>query len=143
MPQPVLNLTDWERRVLGAYAAARSFHFTNDALNAYMREVVYDELSRKTATGRRVYTAYIDGFVHGMTTVLREGLYRNELEYCYVDTDGVLYSTHRESTHRSTEDWYKAGKGAELYKLFNGHFWRGTDKVFFGRKDSDPATQPA
>ncbi len=44
---------------------------------------------------------------------------------------GILFSTHKQSTHRLTEEFYSAGKGAELGGLPNGIYWRGSDKPYF------------
>ena len=42
----------------------------------------------------------------------------------------TLFSTHRDSTHRKTEEFYSAGKGSELGKLESAHVWKGTDKPY-------------
>lgn len=43
-----------------------------------------------------------------------------------LDASGVLFSTHRDSTHRKTEEFYAANRGCELPKLEGAHVWKGT-----------------
>jgi hypothetical protein len=84
---------------------------------------------------------WVHTYVQGYEACIVDGLYRNELEFCYVGPDGTMYSTHKETTHRSTEEWYAAGKGHELGNLPAGHFWKGTARAWF-MSPSQPRKTP-
>lgn len=85
----------------------------------------------KYKSGRSKHPHYMQMFAKGYFFALRNRIYQEYLEFCYVDGSGVMYSTHRQSSHRSTEEWYQAGQGSELAKLPSGHYWKGSDKLWF------------
>jgi hypothetical protein len=133
----ILTMSDWEVRVAEVFSMIRSCRMTSAAMNAYVKDKVWSESSRKH--GRRsVYSTYVQGFVQGLVRARSNDLYHDHLEFCYVGADGVLYSTHRQSTHRSTEEFYVAGRGHVLPTLPHGHFWKGTDKPFFMSGETTP-----
>lgn len=68
-------------------------------------------------------------FARGYLRALMDALW-SDVEFCYRDAQGVLYSTHSDSTHRKTEEFYQSGRGSELAALECAHVWKGTDKPF-------------
>jgi hypothetical protein len=68
-------------------------------------------------------------FLRGYCTALQDSVW-SDVEFCYRDASGTLFSTHRDSTHRKTEEFYASGKGCELGNLESAHVWKGTDKPY-------------
>lgn len=125
----ILSLQEWETRVGDTYHMIELCMMPSAQMNEYLRSRIDSELSRKHGT-RPVYSQYEQGFVKGLCRARDNRIQRDMMEYCYIK-DGVLYSTHRFTTHRSTEEFYQSGRGCELADLPSGFFWKGTDKPFF------------
>lgn len=128
--QKILTLTEWQNRVSDAYNMARLSRMPHSEFLAYRAKWIAAELNRKHGK-RAVYSAYVKGYVSGLEAAENARLYREFLEYCYL-VGGVLYSTHRDSTHRKTEEFYSRNAGHELGNAeAHGHYWKGSDKPFF------------
>lgn len=87
--------------------------------------------SKYNGKGKHKHPHWLRMYAKGYFAANRNMIYRDYLEFCYVDSEGVFYSTHPDSQHRKTEEWYKAGKGSNLGKLPSGHYWKGTKKPWF------------
>jgi hypothetical protein len=68
-------------------------------------------------------------YVSGYLQALLDSLW-SEVEFCYRDASGVIFSTAKNSAHRMTEEFYASGRGCELVDMECAHLWRGTDKPF-------------
>ncbi len=132
----ILSTFDWETRVGDVYHMAELCKMSSADANAYYAKHLYAELGRKHGT-RSVYPAYVQGYVRGMCRVRDNRIMRDLVEYCYVQND-VLFSTHKVSTHRSTEEFFASGRGCELADLPSGFYWKGTDKPFFLSGETTP-----
>lgn len=124
----VLNLTQFEYRVAEVYSTIRICRMTHAEAIAEVKRLITDEAYRKYANGRHVYSVWTRGFVSGLDRAHYNALWR-EVEFCYL-VDGVLYSTHKTSTHRLTEEFYARGEGHLLSKAEGRHYWLGTDKPY-------------
>lgn len=130
MQKSILTLSQWQARISDVYNMARLSHMPHSKLMEYRAEWITAELTRKHGK-RNVYSAYVRGYVAGLEAAESARLYREFLEYCYC-VDGVLYSTHKESVHRKTEEFYARNAGHELSSAaVHGHYWKGTDKPYF------------
>lgn len=123
----ILSLTQWETRIADIFSCAASFHSNHTEQNERITQWVHCELNRKHGA-RRVYPAFVQGYVFGLLAAHRAAQW-SKMEFCYVE-NGILFSTHMGSVHRSTEEFYASGRGSELSKLPCAHFWKGTDKPF-------------
>ncbi len=130
MRNTVLTLSQWETRVSDAFHMVELCRMTSRAMRDYVQSKINAELCRETKT-RPVYSRYERGYVHGLIRARETRIQNAMVEFCYLK-DGVLYSTHKQSTHRTTEEFYSSGRGAELANLPSGFYWKGTDKPFFG-----------
>ncbi len=74
---------------------------------------------------------HVHEYVRGYYQALVDQLYVHDLEFCYL-YQGRLYSTHRQSSRPTTQQFYDREQGNLLVDCPSGHFWKGTDKVFFG-----------
>lgn len=109
-------------RLGDVYASARIFHLTSKQLNKRAFGI-YDGLPKDIPR-------HVREFIRGYEARLQDELYQRDLEFCYL-YDGVLYSTHKESTHRLTEEFYDRNEGHLLCNCPNGHYWKGTNKPYF------------
>lgn len=134
----ILSLTQWESRLFQEFSSAESYRSTHDEQNKRIAECVHAELKR-THGKRRVYPAFVQGYVFGLLAAHRAAQW-SKMEFCYVE-NGILFSTHRESVHRSTQEFYSSGRGCELGKLPCAHFWKGTDKPFTPIRPIDKVTE--
>jgi hypothetical protein len=125
----ILGMMEWETRVADTYSMIESCRMNSADTLAYIRKWIDAELTRKHGS-RAVYSQYLQGFVRGMCRARDNRIMRDLVEFCYVE-NGVLFSTHRESAHRKTEEFYSAGRGCELAGMPSGFFWKGTDKPYF------------
>ena len=72
---------------------------------------------------------WVKSFVEGQYRLLSD-LHYDHLEFCYIQDTGdntppILFSTAKDTLKRSTEEFYKAGKGCDLGKLQSNFFYRG------------------
>lgn len=74
---------------------------------------------------RQYEKTYASGYIRALLDALW-----SEVEFCYRDASGVLYSTHKDTPHRKTEEFYSSGRGCELGNMEGAHVWKGTDKPF-------------
>lgn len=123
----ILGLTQWESRVYDIFSMVISCKMQSEHENDLVRDRVHSELNRMHGE-RAVYSNYVKGYVSGLLAMHRAAL-RSKVEFCYVK-NGILFSTHKVSVHRSTEEFYSAERGCELGKLPCAHFWRGSDKPY-------------
>ena len=130
--------TDTHAAVNDAFRAARQFRESHEQIDARIA-TIRAELQSKTAKGRWRYSEYERYEVSGYLRARYDDIWQH-LEFCYRDAAGVLYSTHRESTHRKTEEFFASGRGAELATLEAAHVWKGTNRNYtpWSRRDSEP-----
>lgn len=134
-PKPIprnsapLGMREWQTRVNDVYHMVTLCKMEQSAELEYVQTHISAELARKWGT-RRVYSVYLQGYVQGLIDAKRERITRELTEFCYVQ-NGILFSTHKQSSHRLTDEFYSADKGSELGNLPNGIYWRGSDKPYF------------
>jgi len=104
-----------------AYSTSRSLKSTAEVTSERVSNI-FKALPKSTPR-------HVREFLRGYNHALNDALW-SDVEFCYRDAEGVLYSTHRGSTHRSTEEFYSTGRGCELGNLECAHVWRGTDKPY-------------
>lgn len=131
MPQQILNLSQWETRVHDVFSMARICKMTQAQIHESVQSQIYDELHRKHGGKRAVYSAYVHGFVSGLLRAEQNTIMRNDVEFCYL-VDGVLFSTHKDTDKRQTEEFYARDAGSELSNAPSGFVWKGTVKPYFG-----------
>jgi hypothetical protein len=125
---PHLKMSEWESRVAGVFSHAVSCKASFAEYLAYKDRHVRAELLRQSGK-RYIYSPYIQGFVQGLESVHWANLYRFHLDFCYL-VDGVLYSTHKTTARRKTDEFYARGEGHLLNNAPSGHYWIGSDKKF-------------
>lgn len=128
----ILTHREFETRIADCYHMARVCRLTSEEALDRLQKHVLSEVNRTIGKvrPRPVYSYHMKGFVSGYCRALDNARYANDLEFCYMQ-NGILFSTHKESIHRKTEEFYAAGKGCELGDLPSGHYWKFSDKPFF------------
>lgn len=140
MKKKFAHTGDITNAINSAFTSARTFRESHETIDARVA-VIRDELNSKTPRGKWRYTQYERHFAEGFMRARYEDIWQH-VEFCYRDSAGVLYSTHRDSTHRKTEEFYSTGRGAELCRLPGAFVWKGTDRNYtaWGRHGSEPHT---
>lgn len=131
----IITQAQFKTRIAECFNITKLSRMNQEYLNERLNKFVRHEVARKVGTvkPRMVYSLHTQGFVSGVIQVYSDCLFQKDLEFCY-KVDGVLYSTHKESVHRSTEEFYQRKAGHELGKqgVFSGFYWKGTDQLYFG-----------
>lgn len=109
-------------RIIELFSMTRLCHRTHGA-HIVAHEKIKSGLPSNTPQWVR---AYLDGYA----TALWKDLYFRDLEFCYLAEDGTLYSTHKQSTHRLTEEFYARGEGHLINRMMGDHYWKGTSRVW-------------
>ena len=125
-----MNIQKIQTRIADIVITGTSCRSTHAEMHARFMEIVLTPLNSRAPSGRRRHSAYLSGYAEGFYNAHMEHVWRDQVEFCYRDVDGVLYSVWRESTHRLTEEFYKAGRGCELGNMECAHVWCGTNKPF-------------
>lgn len=132
----IMSHTQIEQRIRSHFHVIEDSRGTLDRLNSAMLPL-WQELSSKTPAGRHRYTAYTRGFARGVHDALWHTLMQEKVEFVYQlrqdlpeisAKKGELFSTHKQSVHRLTEEFYAAGIGIKLNDAYYSHVWKGTDK---------------
>jgi hypothetical protein len=127
----ILTQSQWRTRVNDTLSMIRLCHMDSVKAYEYGEKHIRTELRRVTGTAsRRVYSAYVQGYVQALMDAGMDGFYRNDLEFCYLQ-DGVLFATGKNSEKRKTEEFYASDTGHLLSNLPSGHYWKGTDKAYY------------
>ena len=112
----ILSHTQIEQRIRSHFQVIEDSRGTLDRLNSAMLPL-WAELASRTAGGRHRYTAYTSGFARGVFDALWHTLMQEKVEFVYqLRNDvpkinakkGELFSTHKQSVHRLTEEFYEA-----------------------------------
>lgn len=125
-----LDMQSIKSKVSTAFSTLRFSHGGVEMMGRLL-EPLREELNTRTAFGRRRYPTYLAGYAQGLIDAEFQRIMLYELEFCYRHPDTkAIYSTHRDSVHRLTEEFYERHAGHELNNYESAHCWKGTDKPF-------------
>ena len=124
----ILSLSQFETRVHDVIFSAGLYHIKSSELYEKFNEI-REEVYSRAPSGRPRYDRWTQGAVCGMIQYAHNSLWE-KLEFCYRDSEGNIFSTGKDSVHRSTEEFYASGCGCELGNMECAHVWRGTDKAY-------------
>ena len=127
--QTKLTTMQVESHIREIYTSAQACRMTSSALNVRIAGFLA-ELNSRTESGRRRYSVEFVGYARGFAAAHDRILMQEQVEFVYRDKAGAIFSTWRQSAHRSTEEFYDAGRGIELGEMEAAHVWKGTDKPF-------------
>lgn len=125
MRSSILSLSEWDARVSEAYSLIILSKCTHQHSLEVVNKYVHTELNSKMPSGRSRYTNYDRGYVQGLISAHRNRIWKDHVEFCYM-VDGVLYSTHRVSSHRLSSEI----DGKILCNSQGSHYWKNSDKVY-------------
>lgn len=128
---PVMTRQQLATRIREAFAITRTAHSTSAELHA-ATEAIYAELRSRTPAGRLRYPASMLVYARGYADALHADIWRNRVEFVYREPGSdVLYSTWRQSSHRSTQALYDRNlTSAQWDALERAHVWRDTSWPF-------------
>jgi hypothetical protein len=129
IPKSVL-LSQIETRIRDIFSMGTICKWSSQKFNDELKEKIYEPLNYKSQSGKRKHSVYVAGYASGIIDTLRNNLYLNDLEFCYL-YNGELITTHRKSNRKTTEFVYELNKGNELADCPNGHYWKDSDKPYF------------
>lgn len=128
MKKTILSLSEFQTRVHDAIFSAEQCHLNSSELHEKFNQI-RDEVYSRTPGGRSRYDRWTHGSVCGMIQYAHNSLWQ-QVEFCYRDNEGTIFSTEKNSIHRSAEEFYAAGRGCELANMECAHLWRGTSKPY-------------
>lgn len=126
---PSESMSTIRTRIMDVFSMARICKWRADELDAHLQEQITLPMQSRTPGGRLRHSIWLQGWVSGVIHAERERLWQ-EVEFCYRDKDGVVYSTHRDSTRRTTEEFYARNEGHLLGSMECAHLWKGSDKEY-------------
>ena len=126
---PSCTMSQLETRVNDLFNMAEVCKWTSSELHARCREQITDPLNFRTSSGKRRHSVWFAGFGEGLVRAAVGRIWREKVEFCYL-VEGALYSTWRESSRRTTEEFYVRGIGHVLADAVGRHYWIGSDKPF-------------
>lgn len=125
----ILSHLQIETRIADIFSTAQICKQTSQELRERLCTFLA-ELNERTPGGNRRYSVELVGYARGFAAAYDRRLMQEQVEFVYRDKAGVIFSTWRQSTHRSTEEFFSTGRGIELGEMEAAHVWRGTDKPF-------------
>lgn len=128
-----ITLSELETRISELFTMAIICKYPSDELNAYLKTYIFDPLNAKYPSGKPKFSNYLKGYAQGCISVHRARIINELTEFCYL-VDGELYSTHKQTDKRKTEEFYQAGRGAELGNYPSGFYWKGSTKPYIPAK---------
>lgn len=130
MKTSILTITEICSRIESIWIQAEQCRMMHPEILLMLETRVWNVLSSKTPAGKARYSRETRGYASGFNAALFQRVMREKLEFCYLGPDGVLFSTHKASKHRLTEEFYKENKGHLLGTYPCTHVWKDTDKPF-------------
>lgn len=115
------------------HEVATMAHITKpEAMELYAKfaEKIGDPLEERQPNGRRKHSERTAGFAQGLIYLEIQNIWHEHIEFVYKNEQGVLFSTHKQSTFRRTEEYFSSNRGHELGDLPCAHVWRGTEKLW-------------
>lgn len=117
--------------------ARTSYSLAQEARDLFMTfricKMSSEEIEARLKTWRETFpkrlTNHERGFVDGYVWALRDALWQ-DVEFVYRDANGILYSTHKGTELRSTEEFYQRGEGCLLGDMECAHVWKGSSKPY-------------
>lgn len=129
MRNKILGMYDFEMKVYSLYTNARIFNVSSDTIRERLDQCIYTELNSVTPKGKARYSRYMKGYVTGLVAMCNKEMY-NHVEFCY-EINNVLFSTHKDSKRRTTEEFYTNGRGHELLDKQGYFYYKNSDTKYF------------
>jgi hypothetical protein len=122
-------MSELQEEVRRVFTHASTFHLTDNELLELLQKEVREPLNRKWKNGKAVHSLYLKGYVQGAVSTYREQLW-NEVEFCY-RIDGVLYSTHKQTSKRSIDELYNANRANDISNSVGNFYWKDRNDIPF------------
>lgn len=126
---PSESLSRIESRINEVFSMAEICGWSSSELNNALTERVTNPINYKTPSGKRRHSVWLAGYVSGYIAAKRNDIWLSKVEFCY-EYKGELYSTHKDTSRKSTKEFYDRNEGYILADCIGKHYWIGTDKAF-------------
>ena len=126
---PSESIARIESRINEIFTMAEICKWSASRLHEVLTERVINPINYKTASGKRRHSVWLSGYVSGYIAAKRNDIWQSKVEFCY-EYKGELYSTHKNSTRKTTQEFYDRNEGYILADCVGKHYWMGTDKAF-------------
>ena len=124
----MLSLQQIETRINDVFVMAKLCKHTTVQLNTSIAESMQVIYSR-TPAGRLRYSIGEQGYSRGLIAAHNSAIWKN-VEFCYRDKDGTIFSTAKNSMHRSIEEFYGNGTSKLINDMECAHLWIGSYKEY-------------
>jgi hypothetical protein len=124
----MLSLQQIETRINDVFVMAKICKLTNVQLNASIAESMQVIYSR-TPAGRLRYSMWEQGYSRGLIAAHNSAIWF-DVEFCYRDKNGTIFSTAKNSMHRSIEEFYGNGTLSLINDMECAHLWIGSYKEY-------------
>ncbi len=126
---PSESISRIEARINEILTTAEIYKWSASKLLEVLTERVINPINYKTASGKRRHSVWMSGYVSGYIAAKRNEIWQSKVEFCY-EYKGELYSTHKNSTRKTTQEFYDRNEGHILADCVGRHYWMGTDKAY-------------
>lgn len=111
---------------------AKEYKLTAEELRERVNNSILIPLQRKYSKGKgkSVHSQYLKAFSFGVYLSETTRILHEDVEFCY-SVAGELYSTFKDTIHKSTKELYALNRGEELLTLSGNYYWKNTNKVYF------------
>lgn len=128
--RPGIGLKALQDRIHSIFVMAKLCGWSSLELNKAVRDQIGTPMASRTPRGNPRHSKFMRGFAYGLQMAEYENIWRNEVEFCYRDAAGVIFSNHDESWHKSVNRYYDSGRGSELGQMECAHLWKNTHTAF-------------
>lgn len=125
-----ITLSELDTLISQIFSSAAIFKSTSDEIQDRLKAQIFDPLNAKYPSGKPKFSNYLKGYAQGCISIHRARIMNELTEFCY-NVNGELYSTHKQTDKRQTEEFYQAGRGSELGNYPNGFYWKGSTKPYY------------
>jgi len=119
MKRKKLNYLEMQGKIADIYSQAKIYHLENLQISEKIQQMKKD-LPKRTPL-------YVRSYVDGYSDALRNKLYQESLEFCYIMPNGELASTYKKSERYYEKLGYKV---SELTNQECSFYYIGTNKPY-------------
>jgi UDP-N-acetylenolpyruvoylglucosamine reductase len=123
------GLNTVQNRINAIYKRGELWKKSHSAILGDLQLEVTEPLNYKYRSGKFKHSTYLRGFALGVQLQMSQDLL-NKMEYCYLLHDG-LYSTNKESMHKSIELIYKTDRVQELSTAQGNFYYPNSTIIYF------------
>ena len=126
---PSESIARIESRINEIFTMAEICKWSSAELNDRLVERIINPINYKTPSRKRRHSVWMAGYVSGYIAAKRNEIWQSKVEFCY-EYKGELYSTHKDTSRKSTKEFYDRNEGHILAGCVGKHYWKDSNKAF-------------